>query len=179
MEKDILGQNLSDNNYEDYIKEIVDIFRLSSQKSSILFDLKIENYQAVARLSILNQNGKREEFKNVVLNCDNSFYHNFLMPLVREIYVEGNIATADIVHLANQDLVTFRMITTNNDLFSVDGLSKDDAKALLMLCDKSMEETQMHLKISNREGKGSALNLLLLIIVIFIIFGILIIFLHN
>ena len=145
MEKNILSQNLSDNNYEDYIKGIVDVFRLSSNKSSILFDLKIENYQALIRLSNLNQNGERENFQNVVLNCDNSFYHNFLMPLVREIYVNGNISTADIVHLADQDLVTFRMITTNNDLFSVDGLSKDDAKALLMLCDKSKEETKMHL----------------------------------
>ena len=179
MEKSLLNQNLSGDNYEDYIHKIVDIFQLSSKKSSILFDLKIDNYQGIIRLSVLNQSGERERFQDVALNCDQAFYHDFLMPLVREIYNNGNIATSDIVHEANKDLVTFRMITTNNDLFSVDGLSRDDAKSLLMLCEKSKEETKMHLKIPNNEGKGSAWYILLIVIILFIIFGILIIFLHN
>lgn len=179
MEKSLLSQTLSDDNYESYINKIVDIFHLSSKKSSILFDLKIENYQALIRLSVLNQNGERERFKDVALNCDLSFYHNFLMPLVKKIYDNGDIATSDIVHLANNDLVTFRMITSNNDLFSVDGLNKDDAKAFLMLCENSKEDMKKHLSLSNRDGKSSALNIFLVIIVVFIIIGILIIFLHS
>lgn len=171
----LINQDLNADVYEEYIEKIVSIFRLSSKKSSILFDMKIENYSATIKLSILNQNGGREWFHDKVLTCDNIFYHDFLMKLVQRVYDGGEIATADVVHLSEGDLVTFRMITTNNDLFSIDGLSNDDASALLALCknsDKSSEKTSL----MNHDGKGSFWIFLLIIVVIFVSFGVIVLY---
>ena len=179
MNTGLMNQELNVDTYEEYIDRIVNIFRLSSKKSSILFDMKIQNYQAKIRLSLLNQNGERDKYQDVVLNCDYSFYHDFLKKLVQKIYDTGDIATRDIVHLSDGDLVTFRMITTNNDLFSVDGLNEDDAKSLIQLCPEKKEEKKMVLKYPNHEGKGSFWVILLVIILLLFILGIIVLFLHS
>ncbi len=179
MKTGLMNQDLTVDTYEEYIDKIVNIFRLSSKKSSILFDMKIQNYQAKIKLSILNQNGEREKYHDVVLNCDYAFYHDFLMKLITKIYDSGDIATRDVVRLSESDLVTFRMITTNNDLLCVDGLSNDDAKALLDMCPEKKEEGKKLLKVPNHEGKGSFWIILFLMTLLFIILGIVILFLHS
>ncbi len=179
MKTGLMKQEITVDIYEEYIDKIVNIFRLSSKKSSILFDMKIQNYQAILKLSILNQNGEREKYQDVVLNCDYAFYHDFLAKLVHKIYDSGEIATRDVVRLSDSDLVTFRMITTNNDLFCVDGLNGDDAKSLLDLCPEKVEEGKKLLKIPNHDGKGSFWIILLIVILIFIVLGIIVLFLHS
>lgn len=178
MNNGLINQTLDDNVYDDYIGKIVDIFRLSSKKSSILFDMKIENYKASIRLSVLNQNGERERYNDVVLKCDYSFYHNFLMVLVKKIFDGGEIATADVVRLSDSDLVTFRMITTNNDLFSVDGLSEDDAKSLLVICKKN-DEKQSKIKVLDHGGISTLKILLLSIIFTIVLFGIIFLLIRS
>lgn len=178
MKESLIKQNLDIEVYNEYIDKIVDIFRLSSKKSSILLDIKIENYQASILLSILNQNGYREKFHDVALNCDYAFYHEFLLNLVKKVYQSGNISTADIVRLADKDLVTFRMITANNDLFSVDGLSIDDANSLLDIC-KENTNNKVLLKVSNHRGVGSFYIFIFLISILIILFLFLIFILHS
>lgn len=168
MEVGLVSQNLTEDGYEEYIDKIVNIFRLSSKKSSILFDMKINNYQADIKLSILNQNGERERFHDVILQCDQNFYQKFLVTLVKRIYFSGDIATSDIVHLSDSDLVTFRMITSNNDLFSVDGLSIDDANHLVNIS-KVEEDEKKTLTLSNHHGNGSLWIFLLLVVIILIL----------
>lgn len=178
MEVGLMNQNLTEDGYDDYIDNIVNIFRLSSKKSSILYDMKIKDYQADIKLSILNQNGERERFHDVILNCDQNFYQNFLTTLVQKIYLTGNIATSDIVHLSDSDLVTFRMITTNNDLFSIDGLSMDDANHLVEMS-KVEEEEKTLLKLPNHRGNGSLwIFLLILFIILIILIALIFIFKH-
>lgn len=178
MKDSVMNKNLNVDVYEEYINKIVDIFRLSSKKSSILFDIKIENYRASILLSLLNQNGSREKFRDVVLNCDYAFYHDFLLNLVKNVYQCGNISTTDIVHLSESDLVTFRMITTNNDLFSIDGLSMDNANSLLNICKNSAED-KTNLKISNHRGVGSLYIFVFLISILIILFLFLVFILHS
>lgn len=177
MKDSLINRDLNIEVYDEYIDKIVDIFRLSSKKSSILFDIKIKNYKASILLSILNQNGYREKFEDIVLNCDQDFYQNFLVNLVKKVYENGDIATADIVDLSEEDLVTFRMITTNNDLFSIDGLNKDEAKMLLSICKTDIENKSL-LDVSNRRGVGSLYIFVFLISILIILFLILIIVLR-
>ena len=39
------------NNYNEYIEKILNIYRLSSKDSSILFNIKIENYKCYCRIN--------------------------------------------------------------------------------------------------------------------------------
>ena len=44
-----------------------------------------------------------------------------ILPLIQKICEVAEVETKDIVNLSDDDLVTFRMITKHNDLFTVDG----------------------------------------------------------
>jgi hypothetical protein len=133
METSLMEKKLTKDDYQDYVDKIVNIFRISNAYSSIFFDLKIVNYKAFGKLSIVNREGQKESFDDVIVDCDQDFITSFLIPLVKKINEIAMIETRDIVNLSESDLVTFRMITSNNDLFTVDGLSPDDAKNLLSL----------------------------------------------
>ena len=115
MEKSLIDDNLTLNNYKNYIEKTLNIFRLSSKNSSILFDLKIDNYKAIIKLSIVNLDGEREDFQDFVTECDTSFYHQLLIPLIRKIAETIPISTRDIIKLSDDALSTFRMISKNND----------------------------------------------------------------
>ena len=161
MDNHLMDKKLNEDCFDEYIEKILNIFRLSSKESSILLDIKIQNYQVTIDLSIVNQAGKKEEFNDVILNCDTVFYQKFLIPLVVKMDSTVEIKTKDVVHLSENELVTFRMITENNDLFTVDGLSLEDANHLLDVVKDEKEDKK--LIVSNNEGTGNACALILML----------------
>lgn len=168
MDSSLLNRTLNEDSYEEYIEKIINIFRLSSKESSIIFDLKIKDYTCVIKLSIVKQNGEREEFSDTTFKCDQSFYQKFLDVLVSEFLGSTKVVTKDIVSLSDDSLVTFRLITDNNDLFSVDGLSEEHAKYLLGL-DKKDDDKYLN-ATRNSQGIGSIWMFILMIIVLIIAF---------
>lgn len=167
MEANLLNKSIEENNYEEYIEKILNIFRLSSKESSIIFSLKIKDYKCTMKLSIVRQNGDREEFSDTLFDCNEVFYQKFLDVLVSRFLGSVEVATKDIVNLDDDSLVTFRLITGNNDLFSVDGLSEEHAKCLLGLNEKDDDK---YLSASNNNGIGNVWMFILMIIIIVITF---------
>lgn len=179
MHSSLLERNLNEDSYDEYIEKIINIFRLSNKNSSILFHMEIKDYHANIMLSIVNQNGEKEEFTDIVLKCDEIFYQSFLLPFVKIVNRDISIKVHDIVNLDGDDLVTFRMITENNDLLTIDGLSNDDAKKLLEISKgKKTIEGNHSLHVSNNEGIGNIWIFLLMIFILVIAF-ILIVFLLD
>ena len=162
MEKSLIDDNLTLDNYKNYIEKILNIFRLSSKNSSILFELKIENYKAIIKLSIVSLDGEREDFQDFVTECDTSFYHKLLIPLIRKIAETIPISTRDIIKLSDDALSTFRMISKNNDLFTIDGLSDADAKGLLSIFDEEEKNDSVSLINHNHSGVGNISNIIVL-----------------
>lgn len=167
MEVNLLNKSIEENNYEEYIEKILNIFRLSSKESSIIFSLKIKDYKCIMKLSIVRQNGDREEFSDTLFDCNEVFYQRFLDVLVSRFLGSVEVATKDIVNLDDDSLVTFRLITGNNDLFSVDGLSEEHAKYLLGLNEKDDDK---YLNASNNNGIGNVWMFILMIIILVITF---------
>lgn len=179
MEDSLLESVLNEDNYEDYIEKIINIFRLSSKESSILLSLIIKDYKCSIKLSIVGQNGEKREFNDATLKCDEAFYKNFLDVLVQKFVSNNEVITKDIVNLDGDALVTLRFINCNNDLFSIDGLSDDHAKYLLSLCEDKEEQDTHYLDIStsnNNIGAGNIWIFVLMIVVLVLAF-ILIVFL--
>ena len=137
MEHNLMEKSLNEDTYRDYIEKIINVFRLSKKESSIFFSLKINQDKANINLSIIDSQGEKEEFQDVVLKCDRAFYDNFLKQLVIEIEKNISIVSKDIVNLDQDSLVAFRMIAENNDIFTFDGLSEEDAKYLLKVSNES------------------------------------------
>lgn len=174
MESNLLEKAIDENSYEEYIEKILNIFRLSSKESSIIFDLKIKDYKCTIKLAIIRQNGDREEFSDTLFDCNEVFYQKFLDVLVSRFIGSVEVTTKDIVNLDDDSLVTFRLITGNNDLFSVDGLSEEHAKYLLELNEKDDDK---YLGVSNNAGIGNIWMFILMLIILVITFILIIVLL--
>ena len=173
MNSSLIDRNLNEDSYEEYVDKIINIFRLSSKQSSILFSVVIKDYEASIKLSIVNTEGEREEFQDVVLNCDISFYNKFLNSLITRINNNCNIVVKDIIPSSEVDLFTFRMITNNNDLFTIDGLNEDDANNMLILVENKEEKK---IEVTNNQGKGNLPVFLLIILLIIVAFILIFVF---
>ena len=132
----------------------------------------IDNNNCLIKLSIVNQNGEKEEFNDKTFKCDEVFYKDFLNILIKRFNEEIEVVTKDIVNLDDDSLVTLRLLTKNNDLFSVDGLREDRANYLLSLIDDDFKYT---LLLEDEMGIGN-LKIFTLIILILIIVAIFFIF---
>ena len=164
MGNGLMEKAMSQDDYQEYLDKIANIFRISDSHSSILYDIKIKDYQARAKLSIVNMEGEKKEFQDIMLDCDQAFSSSFLIPLVEKICEIVEVQTKDIVNLTEDDLVTFRIITNNNDLFTIDGLSPDDANNLLLLSQNIQVSSPKSIS-SSRKGGLMIFTIIILIII--------------
>lgn len=169
MESSLLDRNLNEDSYDLYIDNIINIFRLSCKESSIIFDLKLRDSKCVIKLSIVNQQGEREEYNDTTLKCDDVFYNNFLEVLVKRFLANTKVVTKDIVDFDDDPLVTFRLITENNDLFSIDGLTYEEAKKLLEFENCKEGKDKLVVTHSNA-GIGNVLIFILMITILILTF---------
>ena len=181
MSTSLLNDSLNNKNYDQYIDNTVNIFKLSSKESSILFSAKIENNNCLINLSIVNQDGKVKKFRDVIFECDDKFYSNFIDKLVDKTINECNIISFDLVNLDRDEFSTFRMIMENNDLFTIDGLTKERASHLLNLCESKSEDTRKekrkYLNILNNVGIGDISVLSMMFVVLVLIFTLIVLIL--
>ena len=89
---------LKKENYNEYIEKILNIYRLSSKDSSILFNIKIENYKCYCSMSIIGRSGDKQEFSDVILDFDETIFPEFLDILVTKINTDVRIKVKDIVN---------------------------------------------------------------------------------
>lgn len=158
---------LKKENYNEYIEKILNIYRLSSKDSSILFNIKIENYKCYCSMSIIGRSGDKQEFSDVILDFDETIFPEFLDILVTKINTDVRIKVKDIVNLDGDSLVAYRMVTDNNDLFSIDGLSLEDANHFKELCsDEFLSESKGTNQITNTHGVGSFKMFILMIAIL-------------
>lgn len=159
------------NNYNEYIEKILNIYRLSSKDSSILFNIKIENYKCYCSMSIVGRAGDKQEFSDVILDFDDKFFPEFLDVLVTRINNDVRIKVKDIVNLDDDSLVAYRMVTDNNDLFTIDGLSLEDANHFKELCsDEFQSENKGINQITDNHGIGSMKMFILMLSILVIAF---------
>ena len=162
---------LNKNDYNEYIEKVLNVYRLSSKDSSILFNIKIENYKCYCTMSIIGRSGDKQEFSDVIFDYDENFFSEFLDVLVSKINYNVRIKVKDIVNLDGDSLVAYRMVTENNDLFSIDGLSIEDAKHFKELCsDEFKSEAKGINQLADTHGVSSVKMFLLMIIILVISF---------
>jgi len=170
MNSSLLDNKLNEDNYEEYVDKIINIFRLSNKESSIICNINIIDFKAIIELSIISNTGEKQEFTDEVFKCDDVFFKNFIIVLIKQLNERIKITVKDIIKEDKTDLVTFRMITDNNDIFTVTGLSKDDGKSLLNIIDNKKEATPNNLISNNDKGVSSAVMFALMIGIITLTF---------
>lgn len=160
--------------YDGYIKKVLDVACLSTKENSVLIGLTIEDGRCRCTVELLEQNGKKSIGRSVAFSCTDSFYTNFLERLVVEYSDTTNTVVADIVDVDGDDQFTFRMVSENNDMFTVDGISKEYAKKLKDKVE-NREKEKSYVK-SSEAGLSNVLGLTVLISLIVVIFLTLLLF---
>ena len=162
--KDILiNDKITEDNYHEFVEQIVNIFRISSLDKSILFSLKIEKADCNIDLSILRNDGNKQEYERVTIDSNEPFFYDFLHFLVKSIREHLEIIKEDYVNLDDDYFVAYRMITKFNDLITFDGLTEDQAKDLL-----KKETPEVKLSVSNTTGGSNIIGFIFMIVALVI-----------
>lgn len=173
MENSLLDSNLTEENYDDYIEKIFNIFRLSSKNSSIILSVDIVDSKCLIKLKIVSQNGDTKEFSDVTFKCDNAFYNDFLDSLIKRLNDDENFIINDIVNLDKDEFMTFRLVSSNNDLITIDGLTKEQANHLNKIFETDEKKEEI---LINNSGIANVWIFLLMIVVLVISFILIVIF---
>ena len=173
MENSLLDSNLTEENYDDYIEKIFNIFRLSSKNSSIILSIDIVDSKCLIKLKIVSQNGDTKEFSDVTFKCNNAFYNDFLDSLIKRLNDDENFIINDIVNLDKDEFMTFRLVSSNNDLITIDGLTKEQANHLNKLFETDEKKEEI---LINNSGIANVWIFLLMIVVLIISFILIVMF---
>ena len=162
MNSIIFNEKITENNYMEFVEQILNVFRLSNFDKYILFSLRFDNSICVMKLSVLNHDGNKQEFEEVKLDSNESFFYSFLEYMVQQLREHCDITKEDFVNLDDDHYVAFRMITKYNDLITIDGLAESQAKRLLESGKNSQPDVK--LSIQNTTGGSNILGFILMII---------------
>jgi len=160
MNNKIFDSRITENNYLEFIEQVMNIFRLSNYNKYILFSLKIENDECSIQLSVLNNEGNSQKYDVIKMDINNQYFYPFLRELVFRFHEQCVITNEDIVNLDGDSFVAYRMITEFNDLITIDGLTEEVAKEFL----KPKKAPSVELNIHNNLGASNVFGFLLMIV---------------
>ena len=132
------------NNYQDIIEKIVNLFQLSTRDVSIHFHISIQNEEVIMNSFLVQLDGEKTNFQKIKDCWNEEFYHNFLIPFLNLIYQKCFIVKTDIIPSLRKSLFTVRIITKNNDIFTIDGMNQDDSKKIFDVIKKYNEIHYFH-----------------------------------
>lgn len=156
--------------YEEYLEKVLEIARLTTKDNSILISFTVEDGKCSSKVELLEQNGDRGALKSVNFACTDNFKTNFLEKLVVEYAKTTNVILSDIIDIDGDNQFTFRMVSESNDLFSIDGISKEYALKLKSIVEESVATDGKQLvKVSDEAGMSNALGLTMLVSMMIII----------
>ena len=162
-----MDSNAYDDEYEDYIENILSISALSDKEHYIFYSFNIKDNVCFDEVYMLNQQGEKGEFGNKNFNYNDDFYEKFLKKLVDKFNKANSINSKDIIY--NDDNVTFRMITDNKDIFTISGLDKDKSEELLDIVKNKDHKENKEYVLTNNSGKANYLILAFIAVLILLI----------
>ena len=164
--------------FKKLLADIKEISKISDKDNSILFDFSKRDNSMISRISILENNGtSKEELATAKFDITNKF-QSFITPVLDE-FIKGNeIALNDFVDVNGDNIVTYRLITYNNDQLTVDGLTFDDGFFIKNYVDsKNIKNNDSPKTLTlNNKGMMSTYILIAIITVLSLIIGLLVYF---
>lgn len=164
--------------FKKLLADIKEISKISDKDNSILFDFSKRDNSMISRISILENNGtSKEELATAKFDITNKF-QSFITPVLDE-FIKGNeIALNDFVDVNGDNIVTYRLITYNNDQLTVDGLTFDDGFFIKNYVDsKNIKNNDSPKTLTlNNKGMMSTYILIAIITVLSMIIGLLVYF---
>ena len=128
--------------YEEYIESLLNIARLTNKENSVLINFDIFEDTCSNVVSFIQQDGTKDILKDSTFICDDEFYKDFLEKFIIEYYETMVVAFNDNIDISLDGKCSFRVITDDNDMLSINGISVDYANYLMNLARKSQKEVE-------------------------------------
>lgn len=125
--------------YDEYRESLLNIARLTTKENSILINFEVSGETCSNVVSFIQQDGTKDVLKDSEFVCDEDFYKDFLEKFIREYSETMFVAFNDSVDLNADGKYTYRVITEDNDMMSINGISLDYANYLMGLIKKKTE----------------------------------------
>jgi hypothetical protein len=147
--------------YEEYCESLLNIARLTNKENSILINFDIQGITCRNVVSFIQLDGTKDVLKDSTFDCDDEFYKDFLEVFVRLYCSNMVVAFNDSVNLNADGKYTYRVITEDNDMLAINGISHDYANYLLNMNKKVSDEVVDI--IDNEDGVTNTLSALILV----------------
>ncbi len=122
--------------YDEYIESLLNAARLTTKDNSVLITFKVEDELCINSVELVQRDGTKDVLKKFSFICDDDFYKEFLEKFVLAYHDEMVIAVNDSIDLNADGKYTYRVITDDNDLMSIDGITLEYANYLMSLTTK-------------------------------------------
>ena len=119
--------------YNQYLETLLNIARLTNKENSILISFVVNEDKCMNKVSYLQRNGTKDELKNEEFPYDETFQNLLLEKLVIKYCDNMSIALQDNIDIDKDGKYTYRIITEDNDMLTIDGITLEYAKKLMSL----------------------------------------------
>lgn len=130
--------------YGEYRESLLNIARLTKKNNSILINFRVDGDNCYNVVSYIQQDGTKDILKDSVFVCDDEFYKDFLEKFVIEYCSNMVVAFNDSIDMNTDGKYTYRVVTDDNDMLSIDDISLDYANYLMSLSKKVIVDASIN-----------------------------------
>lgn len=151
--------------YDEYCESLLNIARLTKKENSILINFRVEGDNCYNVVSFIQQDGTKDILKDDTFVCDDEFFKDMLEEFIVKYCNSMSVAFNDSVDLNADGKYTYRVVTIDNDLMSVDGISLDYANYLMEISKKKKNDSMVeNSEALDFEGQRGLTNILMTLI---------------
>lgn len=151
--------------YEEYIESLLNAARLTTKENSVLINFKVEDEVCINTVDFIQLDGTKDTFKNSTFMCDEDFYKNFLEKFILKYYNNMIVAFDDNIDMNSDGKYTYRVVTDDHDMMSIDGITLEYANYLAELIKQSNISKENN-DINNEKGNVTFIYTLFLLAMI-------------
>ena len=147
--------------FNEYKETLLNVSRLTNKENSVLISFNVDGDECHNVVSFIQQDGTKDVLKDSMFECDDEFYKDFLEKFIIDYYNTMVIAFNDRVDMNADGKCTYRVVTDDNDMMLVEGISLEYANYLMSLSKRKKEVIDE--VIENDHGVTTALASLIII----------------
>lgn len=149
--------------YEEYRNSLLNISRLTTKENSVLINFDIKDDVCTNVVSFIQQDGTKDILKDSTFVCSDEFYKDLLEKFVLDYYSNMVVAFNDSIDMNADGKYTYRVVTDDNDMLSIDGISLEYANYLTNIVNRNQGNIIEDITM-NEDGVGTAIASFILVV---------------
>lgn len=149
--------------YDEYVESLLNAARLTTKENSVLISFNIIDDHCLSLVEFIQQDGTKDTLKNATFDCDDEFFKEFLEKFVIAYCENMVIAFNDSIDMNLDGKYTYRVVTDDNDMMSIDGITLEYANYLMNLVKKEEIVNEVVDVVNEETGNISFVATLLMV----------------